>query len=244
MNSKLTKTAAVLAFIIGAMAILAGGQVVLLGKIMDYYVIDWLPVYNLIVGIISALFTAIVIWKGSRIAMPAAIATLISHSTVMVILQAAYQDVVAPDSIKDIGGFMKKSPWKRELVTVAGRKLTLNNIENDIIRPDFGDARIHFALNCASIGCPPLSDEAYAADRLSEQLDAACRVALNRDQWVQVDENKLKLTKIFDWYGGDFEKDGGSVLDFVRRYRTETIPEGNLEIDFMSYDWSLNIIAE
>jgi len=100
MNTKLRKTAAVIAFIIGAMSIFAGGQVVLLGKIMDYYVIDWLPVYNLIVGIISAFFTAIVIWKGSRIAMPAAIATLISHSTVMVILQAAYRDVVAPDSIK------------------------------------------------------------------------------------------------------------------------------------------------
>jgi len=146
------------------------------------------------------------------------------------------------DSIKDIGGFMKKSPWKRELVTVAGRKLTLNNIENDIIRPDFGDARIHFALNCASIGCPPLSDEAYAADRLSEQLDAACRVALNRDQWVQVEGNKLKLTKIFDWYGKDFEKDGGSVLDFIGQYRTETIPDKEVEIDFMSYDWDVNII--
>ncbi len=94
------KIAAVIAFIIGATAIFAGGQVVLLGKIMDYYVIDWLPVYNLIVGIISAVFTAIVIWKGSVIAMPAAIATLISHSTVMVILQTAFRDVVAPDSIK------------------------------------------------------------------------------------------------------------------------------------------------
>ena len=81
------------------MAIFAGGQV-LLGQPVDYYVIDWLPINNLIVGIISALFTAIVIWKGSRIAMPAAIATLISHSTVMVILLAAYRDVVAPDSIK------------------------------------------------------------------------------------------------------------------------------------------------
>ena len=99
MNSKLTKTAAVLAFIIGAMAIFAGGQVVLLGKIMDYYVINWLPVYNLIVGIISAFFTAIVIWKGKKIAMPAAIATLISHSIVMVILLTVYRDVVAPDSI-------------------------------------------------------------------------------------------------------------------------------------------------
>ncbi|MDH3942638.1 MAG: hypothetical protein OEV06_00905 [Anaerolineae bacterium] len=98
MNTKLTKTAAVLAFIIGAMAIFAGGQVAL-GKIMDYYVIDWLPIYNLIVGIISAFFTAIVIWKGSQIAMPAAIATFFSHAAVMLIIQTANRDVVAPDSI-------------------------------------------------------------------------------------------------------------------------------------------------
>ena len=98
MNSKLTKTAAVLAFIIGAMAIFAGGQV-LLGKTMNYYVIDWLPIYNFIVGIISAFFTAIAIWKGSKIAMPAAIATLISHGIVMVILLTVYRDVVASDSI-------------------------------------------------------------------------------------------------------------------------------------------------
>ena len=99
MDNKLTKTAAIFAFIIGVMAIFAGGQV-LLGKTMNYYVIDWLPIYNFIVGIISAFFTAIVIWKGSKIAMPAAIGTLISHSIVMVILQTAYRDVVAPDSIK------------------------------------------------------------------------------------------------------------------------------------------------
>ncbi len=99
MNANFRKIAAVIAFIIGAMAIFAGGQV-MLGKIMDYYVIDWLPVYNLIVGLISFFMTAIIIWKGSKFAMPAAIATFVSHSAVMVVLQIVYQDVVAPDSIK------------------------------------------------------------------------------------------------------------------------------------------------
>ena len=99
MNTKLTKTAAVLAFIIGAMAIFAGGQVVL-GKVMDYYLIDWLPIYNLTAGLVSALFTAVVIWKGSKIAMPAAIATFATHAVVMVVIQTAYQDVVASDSTK------------------------------------------------------------------------------------------------------------------------------------------------
>jgi len=98
MNSKLRKTAAVLSFIIGAMAIFAGGQV-MLGKIMDYYVIDWLPIYNFIVGIISV-FASIIIWKGSKIVMPVAIAILASNVTVMLVLLTAYRDVVAPDSIK------------------------------------------------------------------------------------------------------------------------------------------------
>jgi uncharacterized membrane protein len=98
MNSKLRKTAAVLSFIMGAMAIFAGGQV-LLGKIMDYYVIDWLPIYNFIIGVISV-FAAIIIWKGGKIVMPVAIAILASNVTVMLILLTAYRDVVASDSIK------------------------------------------------------------------------------------------------------------------------------------------------
>lgn len=95
----LNKIAAILAFIIGVMAIFAGGQV-LLGILPDYYVIDWLPIYNFVVGIASAFFTAIVIWKSSRLALPAAIGTFGLHAVVMVILQTAYHNVVAPDSIK------------------------------------------------------------------------------------------------------------------------------------------------
>ena len=99
MSSIYRKIAAVIAFAIGAMSIFAGSQVVL-GKIMDYYVIDWLPIYNLIVGLITVFITAILIWRGSKFAMPAAIATFVSHSAVMLVLQIAYKDVVAPDSIK------------------------------------------------------------------------------------------------------------------------------------------------
>jgi hypothetical protein len=97
---KLTKIAAILAFIIGAMALYAGGQVVILGKVMDYYVIDWLPMYNFIIGLLTVFVTSILIWKNSRFALPAAIATLAANITVMVILLTAYQDVVAPDSTK------------------------------------------------------------------------------------------------------------------------------------------------
>ena len=99
MNGNLTKIAALLAFIIGAMAIFSGGQVVL-GKIQDYYVIGWLPIYNFIVGLLSAFFIAIIIWRGSKIALLATIATFASHAMVMLVLQTSYQDVVASESIK------------------------------------------------------------------------------------------------------------------------------------------------
>ena len=95
----LNKIAAVLAFVIGAMAIFAGGQV-LLGILPDYYVIDWLPVYNFIMGVVSAFFTALLIWKNSKIALPAAVATFGLHAVVMLVLQVGYQGLVASDSIK------------------------------------------------------------------------------------------------------------------------------------------------
>jgi len=95
----LNKIASILAVIIGAMAVFAGGQVLFLGKQMDYYVINWLPYYNFTMGVISVLVTAVLIWKNSRYAMPAAIATFAVHALVMLVLLTAYKGVVAPDSI-------------------------------------------------------------------------------------------------------------------------------------------------
>jgi hypothetical protein len=93
------RIAAVLSFIIGLMAIIAGGRV-LLGHLPDYYVIDWLPVYNFIAGVFSASLTAILIWKNHRLALPAAITTFGLHALVMIVLQTAYRNVVAPDSLR------------------------------------------------------------------------------------------------------------------------------------------------
>jgi len=95
----LFKAAAVLAFIIGAMALFAGGQV-LLGRDPGYYVIDWLPIYNFVMGALTVLVVAPLIWRGSRWALPAALATFVAHSLVMVALRTAYSDVVAPDSLR------------------------------------------------------------------------------------------------------------------------------------------------
>lgn len=98
MKTTLNKIAAVLAFIIGAMAVFAGGQV-LLGKAPDYYVINWLPVYNYTVGILTMFITAVLIWSRHRLAMPLAVTTFGVHALVMLVLQTAYHDVVAIDSI-------------------------------------------------------------------------------------------------------------------------------------------------
>ncbi len=149
------------------------------------------------------------------------------------------------ESIKKIGGRLR-SPWKRNVVTVAGEDLTLNGIENDIIRPRFKDARIHFALNCASIGCPPLAAWAYCEEELDTQLDTACRVPLNDSRWVEVEPQHLRLTKIFDWYRDDFVEAAGSIEAFIAGFRAEDADlfadPGRLKIKYGDYDWDLNII--
>ncbi|MEW5938627.1 MAG: hypothetical protein AB1750_03100 [Chloroflexota bacterium] len=98
MNTTLNKIAAVLALIIGAMAVFAGGQV-LLGQLPDYYVINWLPVYNYTVGILTVFVTAILLWMNHRLAIPVAVATFGVHVLVMLILLTAYREVVAMDSV-------------------------------------------------------------------------------------------------------------------------------------------------
>jgi hypothetical protein len=98
MKTILFRMAAVLAFVIGAMAVFAGIQI-LLGKIPDYYVIDWLPVYNYTVGILTVFVTSALIWTGNRLALPVALATFALHAVVMLVLQTAYHDVVAVDSL-------------------------------------------------------------------------------------------------------------------------------------------------
>lgn len=98
MSIKRTKVAAILAWIIGSMAVFAGGRV-LLGTLPDYYVIDWLPIYNFTMGVVTVLVTAVLIWRHSRYALPVAVTTFTTHTLVMLILLTAFRDVVASDSL-------------------------------------------------------------------------------------------------------------------------------------------------
>jgi len=148
-------------------------------------------------------------------------------------------------SIKDIGSFFK-GPWDQPVVLLFGRTLTLNNLEHDIIRKDYPDPRIHFALVCAALGCPPLRDEAYLAARLDEQLDDQARQFLATPAKNRVDAatRTVHLSPIFKWYGEDFEKKHGSVLTALQPYwpKTPAAPAtgDGYRIRYTDYDWSLN----
>lgn len=147
-------------------------------------------------------------------------------------------------SIKDIGGALS-SPWKKELVAVEGKKLTLNQIENDIIRPSFLEPRIHFALNCAAKSCPPLRAGAFAGPDLEGQLEEQTRTFLGEAGTNYVGpKGELHLSKIFEWYGDDFKEAKGSVVDFVAPYFPALAARApnskDPAVTFGDYNWKLN----
>ena len=148
-------------------------------------------------------------------------------------------------SIKKIGSFWK-GPWDQPAVKLFGKTITLNNLEHDIIRKQFDDPRVHFALVCAAKGCPPLREEPYVADRMNEQLDDQGRRFLGQSSKnrVSAKDGIVHLSPIFKWYGDDFVKKSGSVLLSVRPFFPEKTREvllrGKYSIAYTTYDWSLN----
>ena len=138
--------------------------------------------------------------------------------------------------------------FKRQLffrfrkVTVDGVSMSLSTYENDVIRP-LGDARVHFALNCMVRSCPRLPQEAFSADELEAQLEAAAREFVNDPRNVRVDAaaHEVWLSSIFDFYTKDFAADGkrDGLIAYVNRYRDERIDPG-FAVKFIPYDWTLN----
>ena len=148
-------------------------------------------------------------------------------------------------SIKDIGSYVS-GPWDQPVVHLFGETLTLDTIEHKMLRRDYREPRIHFALVCAAKGCPPLRNEAYVADRLDEQLDDQARKFLANTQKNRVDsrEHVIYLSPIFKWYAADFEKKSGSVLAALKTYWPEksqaALSSGGFKIRYTDYNWSLN----
>ena len=155
------------------------------------------------------------------------------------------------NSIRQIDGVWTNLKWR-----AAGRTVTLDDIEHRILRPTFKDARIHFAVNCASISCPPLATEPYRARTLEAQLDAAARLFLASPEGVRVDGNTLRVSSLFKWYGEDFTEHypaivPGSraereraILGVIAKYGSAAAAElarsGRPAIRYLAYDWSLN----
>ncbi len=152
-------------------------------------------------------------------------------------------------SIRDIGLGLPvlSGPWSIAFANVGGTDYTLNEIEHDIIRGEFKDARIHFALVCASRSCPQLREEAYEGRTLDHQLEEDARRFINDESLNSFNkgERTVSLSKIFDWYSGDFEESAGSLRLFLSKYldsgeARELLWSDDAEIRYLPYDWSLN----
>lgn len=135
-------------------------------------------------------------------------------------------------SIMDID---KGKAWDRQWIKIGSKTYSLNNIENDILRPQFKDARIHFAVNCAAHSCPPLLNHAFTAAQLEEQLNQQARKFINNTRFNQLQGNQAKVSKIFEWYATDF----GNLVSFFNRY-AKTKLSANAKISYLEYDWALN----
>lgn len=156
-------------------------------------------------------------------------------------------------SIKDLGSFFL-SPWKKRFIPLFGEKRSLDDIEHEFIRGSgrYNDPRIHFAVNCASIGCPALRAEPYLGPRLQSQLDDAASLFLRDRSRNRLDGQLLKVSSVFKWYRKDFEQgflsitsleqflaDHGDDLDLTKDQQKQLL-EGTIKIEFLDYDWKLN----
>ncbi|MCI5045804.1 MAG: DUF547 domain-containing protein [Aquisalinus sp.] len=149
------------------------------------------------------------------------------------------------DSIRDIrSGVFAAGPWKMDLVQVNGEDLSLDNIEHDILREYFNEPRVHYAVNCASIGCPNLVAEPYTGETLEAQLEAGAIRYVNDPRGVSFDDDgDVTLSSIYKWFKEDFGTSQTQVLAHVRRYADDDLRAklANVSrIDGYKYDWALN----
>ena len=171
-------------------------------------------------------------------------ANLYNAKTIDVVL-----DAYPVATIKDIklgGGLIAAftgGPWKAKVTKVSGVELSLDDIEHEILRPGFGDPRVHYAVNCASIGCPNLMTEAFTGAKLDAQLDAGARAYINNARGISVRNGAVKASSIYDWFGKDFAGIPGGVLGHARTYAEPALKRELENITVISdygYDWSLN----
>ncbi len=151
-------------------------------------------------------------------------------------------------SIRKIGGWFS-GPWNQPVVPLFGQAITLDKLEHQILRHQYTEPRIHFAIVCGALGCPPLRSEAYTAGQLEVQLEAQGRQFLGtaRKNSFDYKTRTLNLSPIFKWFATDFEQKSGSVIKFVRPYFPPAIQaeldRGGFKVRHTDYDWALNEAA-
>ncbi len=127
-------------------------------------------------------------------------------------------------------------PWDKKFIKIVDNSYSLGDVENNILRK-MGEPRIHFAINCASVSCPNLLNAAYTPEKLDNQLSASTKTFLLDKSKNRIMENPMQLSKLFEWYKGDFE--GGNVIKFINNQLNESIDEST-PIEFLEYNWALN----
>lgn len=144
-------------------------------------------------------------------------------------------------SIKDVkkGIPMINTVWYLKFITIEGVDYSLNDLEHNILRPRFGDPRIHFAINCASISCPKLQRTAFEALTLDEQLNKTGRDFVNDSTKNNLSDNPIVLSPIFSWFRPDFPKGDDGLIAFLNQFASQPI-SSSARIKFGDYNWSLN----
>ena len=165
--------------------------------------------------------------------------------TVKVIL-----DHMPVESITDVDispGLFSNGPWDAKLALVEGHEVSLNDVEHRILRPIWQDNRVHYAVNCASVGCPDLAATAYTAANVEEMLDNAARDYVNHPRGARFENGRLVVSSIYSWYEADFGGTDAGVVEHLRRHAVGELAaklaghEGGFAHD---YDWSLNAAVE
>ena len=136
-------------------------------------------------------------------------------------------------SIKDID-----NAWDKKIVQSGKSKISLSDLEHKILRK-MNEPRIHFAINCASFSCPNLLNEAFVPERLDKQLETATKSFINDKTKNTIAVNEIKISEIFNWFGGDFKTKNTTIIDFLNNYSTVKIDK-KAKVKFLDYNWSLN----
>ena len=125
--------------------------------------------------------------------------------------------------------------WDQKWIKLGGKTYTLNNIENDILRPQYKDARIHFAVNCAAKSCPKLHNRAWTASNLNTLFQRQTKAFVNNATFNKISADKVEVSQIFNWYKVDF----GNLIAYLNKYSNTKI-NADAKVEFMEYDWRLN----